>query len=653
MNQGNKNYSFLSKRELRTVEKFAEVFIEGQKEAISPRDVALNIDAQLDRTQSKRKNGVKLILFLIEYIMPLFSLRPPFSRLSAKTRKKLIQSKLAKARRVRFLKDLFRVKALFLSGYYGDKRVFDSINFVPVEKRPRYEPDKFRRLEVEPVNIYTPDENEINTEICVIGSGAGGAVVAYNAAAAGKNVVLLEAGMYIRAEEMNHDEGAMTAKLYKEGGLQTTVDFDMSILQGKILGGTTVINNAICFRLKDNELYNTNNSDIFEVWRDLGANVDERKLGEAYDRVEKFIHVQRIPQDIAGENANILINGWENLVSSGQGDKNFKYGLFRKNYNQCLGCGYCNFGCPYARKSSMLETYIPAASKNGAKVIAECHAVKIERNRTKASGVHCKYRDGRNLFIRAKEIVVSCGAIGSSVLLMKSGIRKNVGERFSFNAGTPMLAKFSKEINGFDGVQMATYIDSGEFLLETNIGPPLAFAVTVPGWFNSHFERMKAYNRFASVGVVIGTEANARVQRSAFFRDLIGPVKYEMTKADLEKMKRGMILLAKVFFAAGAECVYPTTFVDLEIKKSNDVEDLINKHVQKPDDIILNSSHPQGGNIMSDDKKIGVVDSQFKVHGFDNLFVCDATVFPTTIGINPQLTIMAMADYFSHLDVLE
>lgn len=643
---------FLSKREFRTVEKFAEVFIEGQREAISAHDIAANIDVHLNRIESKRKSSIKLILFFIEYLMPLLSLRLPFSSLSAKSRKKLIQSKIKQARKVRFLRDLLRIKTLFLSGYYGDKRVFDEINFVPVEKRSRYQPDRLKRMDVSPLKLYDTKESEIHTEVCVIGSGAGGAVVAYNLAAAGKEVVLLEEGKYVPAEEMNHDEPAMSATLYKEGGLQTTVDFDMSLLQGRCLGGTTVVNNAICFRLKGKGSYESGDNDIFASWRELGANIDEKKLDEAYDRVEKFIHVERISQDIAGENANILIRGWENLVNSGKGDKDFNYGLFRKNYNHCLGCGYCNFGCPYGRKFSMLETYIPAAIEHGAKVLAECHAVKIEKKGRRATAVRCKYRNGADLVIRAEKIVVSCGAIGSSVLLLKSGIRRNVGKNFSFNAGSPLLARFPNVINAFDGIQMAAYVDCDEYLLETLFNPPMAFAVTVPGWFNAHFERMRTYNRFASMGVLIGTESNARVKRCSLFRDLIGPVAYKMTRGDLEKMKRGIVLAAEVFFAAGAESVYPTTFVELELKNGADIAGLINQHIQKPDDIILNSSHPQGGNIMSDNERIGVVDSQFKVHGSDNLFVCDATVFPTTIRINPQFTIMAMADYFSHLGEL-
>jgi choline dehydrogenase-like flavoprotein len=165
---------------------------------------------------------------------------------------------------------------------------------------------------------------------------------------------------------------------------------------------------------------------------------------------------------------------------------------------------------------------------------------------------------------------------------------------------------------------------------------------------------MKDYRRFASAGVLIGTQPNGRVKSTSFFRNLFGPIAYAMTASDLEKLKRGMTRLAQVYFAAGAEAVYPTSFVDLEMRENKfrtnrDIERFVHENVRKPDDLTLSSAHPQGGNPMSDNRRLGVVDSRFKVHGSDNLYVCDASVFPTSIGINPQLTIMAMADYAWHL----
>lgn len=657
---------FLSARELRTVEAFAEVFIDDPNAVLTPREIARNIDRHLERVESNRTRSLKLLLFLIEYVLPrrsLWPFRPPFSKMNPKDRTQFIERVLQDPRNRGPLRDLAKIRALFLAGYYGDPRVYPSIRFVPVPDRDRYRPDKLKRLGLPRLRLEDPQTAEIACEVCVIGSGAAGAVVAYNFAAGGRDVVLLEEGPYVPGEEVTHDEGAMVARLYKEGGLQTTVDLDVSILQGKCLGGSTVINNCICFRLNDPTL-SSGGPDVLQAWERLGARIDRDALEVAFDRVEEMIGVGPLleVQDpsirpIDGPNGRVLLDGWARLVEHNPELATWKAGLFRKNYNRCLGCGYCNFGCPYDRKMSMLETYIPKAIERGTRIIVACHAVEIESSGRRATAVRCKRRDGRKLIVKAGAVVVSCGAVGSSVLLMKSGITKNVGKRFSFNAGTPMLARFPNPIQSFDGVQMAAYVDLGDFLLESLFYPPMTFAVNLPGWFRVHFDRMKAYDHFAGVAVLIGTEPNGRVKRTSLFRSLFGPVAYRMTESDLRKLRRGMARLAQVFFAAGAETVYPATFADLELRadrfdgRPDAILPFLDEHIREPEDLTLGSAHPQGGNPMSDDPSIGVVDSRFRVHGYENLFVCDASVFPTTVRINPQLTIMAMADYFTHLDI--
>jgi choline dehydrogenase-like flavoprotein len=184
----------------------------------------------------------------------------------------------------------------------------------------------------------------------------------------------------------------------------------------------------------------------------------------------------------------------------------------------------------------------------------------------------------------------------------------------------------------------------------------VAFAAALPGWFGDHFQRMAAYRHFACAGVLIGTDHNGRVKRTGQLRELFGPVDYRMTRADLERMRRGMAVLARVYFAAGAERVLPATFTDVVLERTDfgsappeAIERRLARAVRRPEDLTLSSAHPQGGNPMSDDRGRGVVDSRFRVHDTDNLYVCDASVFPTTIAINPQLTIMAMADYFTAL----
>jgi hypothetical protein len=239
--------------------------------------------------------------------------------------------------------------------------------------------------------------------------------------------------------------------------------------------------------------------------------------------------------------------------------------------------------------------------------------------------------------------------------LLKSGIRRNVGSRFSFNVGTPVLARFPDVLDGYDGDQMAAYVDSGGYLLESSIQPPVGSAISMPGWFRTHFDRMRAFRSVAALGVLIPSRPSGRVKHLALLRNLFGPVAWSMADGDLDVMRAGMTKAAELFFAAGAEEVYPSTYFDHALRRTRFVRNghpdaaairaEIQRAAPRSQDLTLNSSHPQGGNAMSDRPEIGVIDCGFRVHETRNVYVCDASVFPTSIRINPQESVMAFADY--------
>ena len=461
--------------------------------------------------------------------------------------------------------------------------------------------------------------------VVVVGSGAGGAVLAYRLVLKGYDVTILEAGRHVRSKDMGDDELAALATLYKDGGMQLSADFDMTIIQGSCVGGSTVINDAICLRLHGDE--------VLDEWAALGAPLDRRRLDAAYDRIERELRIRPLNRKVASAGGHLFEQGCQALGLPAT--------WFDNNRVGCLGTGLCNLGCAFDRKQSMLITYLPWAVAGGAVLMPDCRALRIRHARGKALGVECRLRTGEQVFVPADYVVVSCGAISSSSLLLRSKIRRNVGTRLSFNAGGLMHGEFEQQVNTFDGISMCNYAPGHGVLLETLFGPPGAYSLTMPGWFEEHAANMRRYSHFMRVGALVGTRANGRVTLDFHGNHVIV---YWMSPVDFQRIKDGLKLAARVLFAAGATRVVPTTFHTIDIHREQDL-DRIDTEILQREDLSIGSAHPQGGNPMSDDPEIGAVDSSFRVHGFENLFVCDASVFPASVRVNPQLTVMAMADY--------
>jgi choline dehydrogenase-like flavoprotein len=626
-------------REQRTVAAFADAFIAGDREVLTAEEVAANVAAHVGAIRSKRIRSLGVLLWAIEYLLPLTAGRWRFSRMSAGARRRLIERRITGPHAL--LRQLSKLRVLFVAGYYDDPRAHADIG---VRRTRVIVPRNLPPLRVRPP---AAGEATLDADLCVIGSGAGGAVIAAHAARAGRRVVLLEEGPQVRGREMTGRENAMSALLFKESGLQSTVDLGMTVLQGRVLGGTTLINNCICLRLDDDGIVP---GDTLARWEALGAPIDPAALAESYDAVEKRLGVARIPAGLDHGNGRLLLDGWDALEGRGAVPQGLPRGWFRKNFDDCEGAGLCNWGCPYDRKASALETYVTDAVAAGARVMTECHAERVVIDEGRVTGVLLRHA-GRAVRIRSRAVVVACGAIGSSVLLLRSGVRRNVGTRLSFNAATVMLARYAGRLDAYDGDQMTAYVDTGGYLLESSFQAPVAHAISVPGWFETHFERMREYPHYASCGIVVGTDHNGRVKQFPLLRHLLGPIRYRMTPRDLDVLKAGMTAAAQVHLAMGADEVLPATFVDAPLRGSDfGAEDRaairahIDRVVRRPQDVTLNSSHPQGGNPLGD-RRIGAVAPDFRVHDVRGLYVCDASVFPTTIRINPMLTVMALADY--------
>jgi choline dehydrogenase-like flavoprotein len=642
---------YLSPHQHRTAMAMAEVLVIGKDEALTPEQVAAGIDDYLYSFSARDKWKGKLALSVLT-VYPLFRFRPPFALMSPERRLEFIERcfvndvverRLPNGLRKFVQSILFGAQQLAIIGYYADPRAAKSTGYVPFSKRPGYS-EAIKKLPKERPVLDVSEPNEvdatlINADVAIVGSGAAGAVLAYRLAERGREVVILEGGKHVDPRDFTEDERVQFSNLYSDGGMQMSKDARFQVLQGKCVGGSTVVNNAVCLDIPPRAL---------ERWNDpdgLDAGLDEERFTKSFKRLRKWLPVYGQEEDKAPLQAGgtKMAEGIRALNLDGEG------GVVDANIKDCLGSGYCNIGCAYGKKLSALDNLLPRAQadfRDRVKILSECLAERIETSDGRASEVRCRLSDGRELRVAANTVVVSGGALASSLLLQRSGLGGQLtGTGLSFNVGAPLTAEFDEKLNAFDGMQIThSYRPPGEdqLILESWFNPVGTQALLMPGWFSDHFHNMRRYAHLSCIGVVVGSQRNGRVKPG--FRGRGMKLEYEPTEADLKLMIKGNKLAARIHFASGANRVMPMTFRSLSyttVEQMNHLDEIVLDNT----DIGLHTSHPQGGNAISRDPEKGVVDERFRVHGIENLYVCDASVFPSSVTVNPQLTVMALADY--------
>lgn len=471
-------------------------------------------------------------------------------------------------------------------------------------------------------------------DVVVVGSGAGGSVVAYHAARAGRRVVVLERGPRLHPRDLSHDEPDMIARLYKDGGAQTNNEADMFVLQGNCVGGSTVLTNAVCFRMPE---------DVRQSFVHLGFPLPATRLDAAYRRVEQVLNVETLPLDLHNPMTDRLAAGFRRI--------GVETGRFRKSMRQCIGCGYCNVGCRYGRKLDASQTWIPMAEQHGAQVVPGVEVRTVEHARGNVTALWCReLATGREFRVRAGQYVLSGGAINTPELLLRSRIAVGrAGQRTSFNAGAIVFADFPDAADGFDGDQMCLHHIERRFAIEQIQNPPVSLALTLPGWHRQHRQRMARYRHLAALGVLIPTAPSGEVFLGLGHRLLRrwfdhADLRFTLGSDELAAFRDGFGTAAAAMLAGGASEVWLPLAQMPPVQKIGDL-DRLRQHLRDQKDLIgFGSSHPQGGAALGPDPRRDVVAPDFRVHGFANLFVSDASLFPHSIRVNPMLTIMAIAD---------
>ncbi len=473
-------------------------------------------------------------------------------------------------------------------------------------------------------------------DVVIIGSGASGSVMAYQTIRnnPGISIAIVERGKREDPRAFQHDCLRMMARVYKCGGLQTSKDNDVTFVQGQVVGGSTVINNAIWYR--------ANLDLILPEWERHEAFVPKQELLAAYDELESVLQVEDIAPDMANAASEFFLSGCRSL--------NVPAEYLKHNREECIGCGWCNFGCKYNRKTSMLVTYLPWAEQRGVDLIDGCRNVRVMHQSGEAKAVRFDRRDAHSdassFELKAGKVIVCAGAIGSSEVLLRSNINPHgrTGRNFHALGGVLVSAESPRQLSAYDKIGLTCIAHaSPDYLIESFFTPPSVFSLSVSGWFEEHYRKMKRYDHYAQAGAMVGTEPRGRVSIN-----LKGDVEIDLkfSERDVHFLKEGIKTISKIYFAAGARSVVPATYTGVEFRGVAELSQLDNV-IRAADDLLIGSAHPQGGNVMSDNPKEGVVSSQFKVHGSENIYVADASVFPTNIKANCQATVMALAHYAS------
>ncbi len=474
-------------------------------------------------------------------------------------------------------------------------------------------------------------------DVCVVGSGAGGAVAAGEAAEAGLEVVLLEEGPVVPQEARGGKIVNVLPILYRNNSFVVAIGIPpVPISIGCAVGGSTVINSGTCFRAPD---------EVLDGWGLEGLSPAD--LLPCFERVEKIISVAPGDEEVLGGNAAVLKRGAEVLGLS--------HGPIPRNARGCRGCGVCPTGCPENAKQSTEITYLPMAERSGARIYADCKATRVVvKNGAAAAveGVLARRGAGEpanRIEVRAKSVVLACGAVYTPLLLMKSRLAEEavqLGGNLRLHPGSRASALFDEDIEGWRGISQSYYVDEYRdegIMHEATALPPGAQASGLPSFGIAQKEIMARFRNIANTGILISDSSRGRVRPGPGDAPI---VTYRLNKEDHEKALRGVETISEIYFAAGAEKVF-TPIAGIPVLESRDEIDRIRAGRVRKSEIGYISFHPMGTCRMGTDPRTSVVDPEFRVHGLRNLYVCDASVFPSSLGVNPQLTIMAFATRFA------
>ncbi|HEY7890936.1 MAG TPA: GMC family oxidoreductase [Solirubrobacteraceae bacterium] len=573
----------------------------------------------LEASSPRTRALVRLALRAIEWAAPPRRLSRLTQQQAAAALGKLAASRIS-LRRELFLS----LKTLVTLVYASDQRVLEAVGVRSTcavadsdgSPSPAPRAPSLRTATLHPVS---PVEH---CDVVIVGSGAGGASAARVLAEQGIDVIVLERGAYHDAEDYSTDPLAALPMLYRDAGLtfcEGRPHIPMPV--GQAVGGTTVINSGTCLRTP---------REVLERWREEFGIEWASALDDDFEAIERTLEVRTLDARAAGRNGTLCRDGASAL--------GFANGPLPRNAGAVCRCSACPTGCVLDAKRAMHVSELPRALAAGARLRAGQRVTQILTERGRAVGVRA---DGYE--VRARAVLLAAGALGTPELLLAQGLANSsgaVGRHLRIHPACWVGARFEEPVRGWEGVMQSWAVEefSERGLFFEATATPLAFgAQGLPGTGAELQRRIADYGHVAVIGVHLSERSQGRVR----LRGEHASVTYRLGRADARTLRFGIARAAEIHFAAGASEVYPQLGRIARLAPGEAPR--IERGAARASQLRLEAFHPMGTARMGADRRSCVVAPSGESHDVPGLYVADASLFPTSLKVNPMLTIMVCA----------